>query len=252
MTGAQTYLMLRLDGPLQSWGSVAMDPLRPTLSFPTRSALAGLSASALGWTYRDGPRTTALQDAMDYAVRQERVPQVIVDYHSADLDRIGSQGWTRWGIEKRGGGTAAGGTQILKKSYLAGGAFLVALGLADAAPVSLAELADALRLPARPLFLGRKGCLPASPILIGEQDAASALEAAASWPTADNSERGYSEAAKHVFWYGDGAGPEEGEPQQVWDRRDFAADRFGGERIVRRIRLAATGTGEERDGANEP
>lgn len=247
----RTYLMLSLDGPLQSWGGVAMDPLRPTLSFPTRSALAGLSASALGWSYRDGARTTELQDAMDYAARLEREAQVILDYQTADLDRIGSQGWTRWGIEKRGGGPAAGGTQILKKGYLAGGAFLVALGLTDRSPVALAELADALRLPARPLFLGRKGCLPASPILIGEKDAASALEAAASWPAVDNGERGSSEPTTHVFWYDDGAGPADGEPQRVWDRRDFATDRFGGERIVRRIRMATPGPGGVGEGAHE-
>jgi len=252
MTGVRTYLLLRLDGPLQSWGGVAMDPLRPTLAFPTRSALAGLSASALGWTYRDGSRTTALQDAMDYAVREERAAQVILDYHTADLDRIGSQGWTRWGMEKRGGGTAAAGTQILKKGYLAGGAFLVALGLTEAAPISLTDLADALRLPARPLFLGRKGCLPASPILIGEQDAASALEAAASWPTADDFERRSSGPTEHVFWYGDGSGPDEGEPQRVWDRRDFTSDRFGGERIIRRIRMAATPSAKGGEGVHEP
>lgn len=251
MTAGLTYLMLRLDGPLQSWGGVAMDPLRPSLSFPTRSALAGLVASALGWTYRDGQRTTALQDAIDYAVRQERAPQVLLDYHTANLDRIGSEGWTRWGIEKRGGGTAAAGTQILRKSYLAGGVFLVALGLTDAAPVAVAELGRALRRPARPLFLGRKGCLPASPILIGEQVAASAFEAVASWPNTETTAGDSSEPAERVVWYADRAGPEEGEPQRVWDRRDFAADRFGGERIVRRIRMAVTSAGENAEAKHE-
>lgn len=238
MTTRRVYLMLRLDGPLQSWGGVAMDPLRPTRSFPTRSALAGLAGSALGWTYRDGQRTTALQDAMDYAVRQERAPRMLLDYQTADLDRIGSAGWTRWGVEKRGGGTAAAGTQILKKSYLAGGAFLVALGLAATAPVSIAEVAQALRMPARPLYLGRKGCLPASPILVGEQEAASAFEAVAGWPGGDPGDRVSDQPVERVFWYDDGAGPDEGEPQRVWDRRDFVADRFGGERVVRRVRAA--------------
>ena len=115
--------------------------------------------------------------------------------------------------------------------------------MTDRSPVALAELADALRLPARPLFLGRKGSSPASPILIGEKDAASALEAAASWPAVDNGKHSCSEPTTRVFWSDDGAGPADGEPQRVWDRRDFATDRFGGERSVRRIRMATPGPG---------
>src|SRR5690606_25597918 len=69
-----SYLMIRLEGPLQAWGDVAVDGRRATRAFPSRSALAALIASALGWTYRDGARTTALQDAMRFAVREDRRP----------------------------------------------------------------------------------------------------------------------------------------------------------------------------------
>jgi CRISPR system Cascade subunit CasD len=220
-------LILRLDGPLQAWGGVAMDPHRPTRSFPSCSALAGLLASALGWRYRDGDRTTALQDALHYAVREDRPPIPLRDYQTADLGGIGKEGWTRWGLEQRGGGTAATGTHILEKHYLAGGVFTVALGLAEATPVPLRAVGDALRLPARPLFLGRKGCPPASRLLGGMVTAPSPYDALEQWPTD-------SEADPPLrCWYADGEGPPEGEPLEVADRRDFVSDRFAGTRTVR-------------------
>lgn len=230
------YLLLWFDAPLQSWGGVAFDPVRPTRPFPTMSAIAGLLASALGWTYRDGERTTGLQDSLDYAVRQLREPQVVVDYQTADLESIGTVGWTRWGLEKRSG-SAARGTQILWKHYLADGDFLVAVGVFDGSPVTIDQLQDALLQPARPLFLGRKSCLPARPLLASRVTSATAFNAVVDYQDPE-SERGRRSARRDtIVWYADGRGPVEGEPELVWDRRDFSRDRFGGERIVRRIRV---------------
>ncbi len=231
------YLLLRLDAPLQSWGGVAFDPVRPTRPFPTLSAIAGLLASALGWTYRDGERTTSLQDSLDYAVRQLREPRVIVDYQTADLEGIGTAGWTRWGVEKRSG-SAARGTQILWKHYLADGDFLVAVGVFDGSPVNVDQLQDALLEPARPLFLGRKSCLPARPLLASRVTSASAFDALVEYQVPEcEGERRSSSRRDMIVWYADGRGPVEGDPEFVWDRRDFSEDRFGGERIVRRIRV---------------
>jgi CRISPR system Cascade subunit CasD len=237
-----SFLVLRLDAPMQSWGRVAMDPVRPTYAHPTRSGLAGMIASALGWRYSDGARTTALQDALRYGVREDRPARILRDYHTADLGRIGRESWTRWGIERRGGGPAASGTQILDKHYLADAVFVVAFSLDDDSPVNLDEVAQALRSPARPLFLGRKGCLPATPILVGEVQALSSFEALAAWPSDSR-----SSAAEVPCWYQDGDGPAEGEPEEIWDRRDFVTDRFAGSRIVRRhrVRPAAPGPVEE-------
>lgn len=248
MSEQREHFILRLDAPMQSWGDVAMDPRRPTLAFPTRSALAGLLASALGWRYRDGDRTTALQDAIRYAVREERVPTPMRDFHTADLERIGFEGWTRWGMERRGGSPrAAKGTQILEKDYLAGGVFLVALAVTDSAPATLEELAEALQRPARPLFFGRKACIPASPIIIGRTEADSAYGALSKWPVAPEDQPESDEELELWCWYADGEGPEDGEPQEISDRRDFSADRFAGSRTVRRgkVRPPLSVDGEE-------
>ncbi|HET8656969.1 MAG TPA: type I-E CRISPR-associated protein Cas5/CasD [Longimicrobiaceae bacterium] len=248
------HLILRLDAPVQAWGDVAMDPRRPTRAFPSRSGLAGLLASALGWRYRDADRTTALQDALRYAVREDRSPDVMRDYQTADLGGIGKQGWTRWGAESRGGASAEG-TQILEKFYLVDGAFTVALALREdsmsaAHAVALDDLERALRGPARPLFLGRRGCIPAAPLLPPPGGASrivaeTPLDALVQWPIAPaDRQRLEAGITPHVrAWYD----PADGTPryhdasaehsrrietEEIWDRRDFRSNRFGGSRRI--------------------
>lgn len=236
------YLLIRLEAPLQSWGGVALDPKRPTREFPSRSALAGLLASALGWRYSDGARTTTLQDALSYAVREDRPPRTLQDYQTVDLGRDAT-GWTRWGREQRGG-ASADETHVLQKEYLADASLLVALTLEeDEAPVGLNELAEALREPARPLFLGRKSCPPAVQLLEGRIDAPSGHEALRRAPV-DSPSGG--DLAHMRCWYEVGDGPEEPDARvrEVWDRRDFASDRFAGSRRVVEGRVQPTTSSE--------
>lgn len=236
------YLLLRFEGPLQAWGDAAIDPVRPTRAFPSRSAIAGLLASALGWEYRDGERTTALQDALSYAVREDRRPRLIRDYQTVDLGRETSS-WTRWGIEKRGGAFSTG-TQILDKHYLADGSFLVAVRLGDDAPVTIERIAVAVQRPARPLFLGRKSCPPATPILEGRTTADTGYEALRRWPVPGSSrEQGNSDGFFRC-WYAPGDGPDAGVVIEVWDRRDFLTGRFSGSRSIIEGTVAVETTGE--------
>ncbi|MGH7664309.1 MAG: type I-E CRISPR-associated protein Cas5/CasD [Gemmatimonadaceae bacterium] len=228
------HLLIRLKGPLQAWGDVALDPRRPTRDFPSRSALAGLMASALGWEYRDAERTTALQDELRYAVREDRRPLRIRDFQTVDLGRE-STGWTRWGIERRGG-SASEGTHILRKDFLADGSLLVAATIGAGAPAGLDEIASALRYPARPLFLGRRCCPPSTPLFEGLIDAESpyaALTSAPLDPAAGSSNDRYR------CWYDPDDAPPVSPDQysgdmgeEIWDRRDFLTNRFTGSRRV--------------------
>ena len=220
---ALPHLMLRFEGPLQAWGGVALDPKRPTRPFPSLSGIAGLLANALGWRHLDGDRTNALQDSISFAVREDRAPMLLRDFQTVDLAHATS-GWTRWGVERRGGAFATG-THILEKDYLADGSFLVALSLTEGLGLSLADLSNALLEPARPLFLGRKSCPPALPVLEGEQVAASPYDAVNAW-------RFPADTDRLRAWWQQGQGPEEGEVVEVWDRRDFATNRFEGARWI--------------------
>jgi CRISPR system Cascade subunit CasD len=220
------FLMLRLEGPLQAWGDVAFDASRPTRSFPSTSGLAGLLGNALGLTRRQGQELTALQDSLFYAVREDRRPGILRDFQT--YANLGQQrGWTSWGIEKpkMGNGDQA---HVMVKYYLEDGSLLVALGLRDGAGVTLTELAEALKYPAGPLFLGRKSCPPSQPLYEGRQKARSPLDALRRWPRGDE--------ARPRCWYdpeheGGIAGPE-GLSQEVWDRRDYTTGRFVGSRRI--------------------
>ena len=225
------HLILRLEGPLQAWGDVALDPRRPTLPFPSRSALAGLLANALGWRYRDAAQLTTLQDALRYAVREERSPTEVIDYQTAELDDANKDdGWTSWGQEDRGKGT-----QILWKHYLADGCFRVALTVSEGAPVTLDQLAEALRRPARPLFLGRKSCPPSGPVLEPLR-----VTAASPWEALRRLAPAGHDQPPFRCWCDVGEVPAEpGSVREVWDRRDFRSNRFVGSRRVVELELGA-------------
>jgi len=205
---------------MQSWGREAIDPSRPTGEFPRMSALAGLLANALGWTHRDAPRTTALQKRLRYAVREDRAPDRMWDFQTADLST--QSGWGRWGPTEPGGGSS-GGTHIQRKEYLADAAYMVALGIDDAGAPSLGDIEDALRRPARPVFLGRRSCPPSSPILRARVSAASAYQALTTNLTGEVMD---SESVR--FWVDrrDDEGWSDAARSEVWDYRDFETNRF--------------------------
>lgn len=224
------YLVLRFEGPMQSWGSEAIDPRRPTGAHPRRSALAGLIGNALGWRHSDVDSLNRLQDALRFATREDRAPDRLWDYQTADLSQL--SGFGRWGPTSPGGAFKEG-THILKKEYLADASFTVAVGLAaDYDEVSLGALAQALRRPARPLFLGRKSCPPATPIACGIVEAAGPAEALQLAPLAPGTDGG----SKRVWFHEGPVDPAPGDRvEEGWQRRNYRTNRFDAmERMVER------------------
>lgn len=165
-------LLLCFDAPLMSFGTTAVDAIGHTAPFPGRSLLTGLLANALGHDHRDTAALSSLQARVRHAVRRDRGGEVRTDYQTVDLGQpflADEVAWTTWGHLDPRGGSAENkvGTHIRRRDYLVDSAFTVALTLvpADEAP-TLDALEEALRRPARPLFLGRKCCLPAHPIVL--------------------------------------------------------------------------------------
>lgn len=233
-------LILRFDAPLMSFGGVMVDQHNPTDLFPGLALLTGLVANALGWQHRDGDKLDALQGRMRFAARWDHAPERLLDYHTVDLgqDFLCDTGWTTRGVrEDRKGGTASQGTHIRYRHYLANGLATLALTLVGDDYPDLDAVDSALRVPARPLFLGRKACLPAAPILVGRRTASTlkaALEAAPAVPgrTAD----GLLLACWPVEESREG-----GDVVEVYDRRDWRNQLHTGSRRMMHghLRLAS-------------
>ncbi|MGI6357083.1 MAG: type I-E CRISPR-associated protein Cas5/CasD [Bacillota bacterium] len=149
-------LLLRLEGPLQSWGERARWDYRDSSPFPTKSAVIGLIACAMGIS-RASTEIVEMHAALKMGVRADRPGTMMTDYQTVS------------GIIRTAGGGQRGNkgevtTIISQRQYIQDGAFLVAVtgekGL-------LQRCAAALQHPVWPIFLGRKSCPPTRPVFEG-------------------------------------------------------------------------------------
>ena len=178
------HLILNLESPLLAFGGETIDNYGVIRPFPAMSMLTGLFANALGWRRVERERHQDLQDRLVFAARIDREPDGgvrMTDFQSAAITNT-DRGWTTRGApEGRGGGQYT--NWLRYRDYYADMRVTVALRLepADDAPV-LDELAAALQEPRRPLFIGRKPCLPSTPMFAGFAEGDSALAALLNTP----------------------------------------------------------------------
>lgn len=195
-------LLVRLAAPLQSWGAVSRFSRRDTHSRPTKSAVIGLCAAALG---RD--RTDPVDDLAElvFGVRADHPGTPVRDYHSVGAGRYPLRprdvitdhrraaavsasmeaatgpgfghhelaGW--YGAPKRIAADPVSGALvsaelsrsalITERWYLSDAAFVAGLQHEDRS--LLAELAQALEHPKQLLWLGRKSCPPSGTLAAG-------------------------------------------------------------------------------------
>jgi len=232
---ALDVLLLRFDAPLMSFGGVRVDERGATEPAPGLSLVTGLLANALGWEHRDAERLERLQERLRLAVRRDRPGVLLEDFQTVDLGQPYMQaGWTTWHQPAQRHGASGHATHIRRRQYWADAVYTVALALDPAAEEpTLADLERALREPERPLFLGRKPCLPASPLVIGRTRAATLKDAVSEAPASRRTAGG----GLAVWWPEDDApppSPETGDCQPVYDLRDWANQVHVGRRFVYR------------------
>ncbi|HEY8031176.1 MAG TPA: type I-E CRISPR-associated protein Cas5/CasD [Methylocella sp.] len=161
------WLVLRLEAPLLAFGGVTIDHVGITRDFPAQSMLTGLLANALGWERTEWEKHQALQDRLVFAARRDRAEEsgLLTDMQNARLEK-NDKGWTTWGVPEGRDGASYGAPHRRRREYHMDARVMVALRLepGPAAP-DLDSLAAALERPARPLFIGRKPCLPSAPVL---------------------------------------------------------------------------------------
>lgn len=160
-------LLLRLVGPMQSWGTTSRFDQRDTGKEPSKSGVIGLLAAALGIDRENWAELEPLANVA-MGVRHDRPGVPKRDYQTAQ-HIISADG------------KKVHETAVTTRNYLADAAFLVGLECADRA--LLERVYSAVRDPVWPLALGRKSYVPSESIWIdgGLQDAP-LRDVLARWP----------------------------------------------------------------------
>ncbi|MCA9773628.1 MAG: type I-E CRISPR-associated protein Cas5/CasD [Myxococcales bacterium] len=172
------WLKLNLEAPLSAFGGVVVDGLGVTRDQPALSAITGLLANALGYDRTETGRLAALQSRLLLASAYRAGDgSRLTDFQTAKLAK-NDRGWTRWGVEGREGGADTYDSPALTyRDYHADRPTICVVGLRDDGDPDLDALAAALDRPERPLFIGRKSCLPAGSINGGLLEAENAMAA---------------------------------------------------------------------------
>lgn len=139
-------LLLRLSGPMQSWGVSSKFNSRNTEKEPSKSGVIGMLAAALG-----RPRDQPIDDlaALRFGVRSDQIGGFMRDYHTAHHPNDDKLAY------------------ITNRHYLVDSAFLVGL---EGDRALLEKLNAAVSHPYYPLYLGRRSCPPAGRISLGIRD----------------------------------------------------------------------------------
>ncbi len=173
-----SYLILRLDGPMQAWGMHTFEDFRPSNLFPTRSGLLGLLGACLGIDRRDHAGLEKLASSVEFAVRVDRAVTRLDRQRPMSKSAIKLSDFHTVLAARKVDGSANENPVVSRREYLFDAAFTVAIGEKQNAPVTLAVLADALRRPCFTPVLGRRSCPISRPLLDGAPVEASDAKAA--------------------------------------------------------------------------
>lgn len=153
------YLILKLQGPMQSWGAHTYEDYRPTNGFPTRSAILGMIAACMGIDRGDEARQMALSNGLLVAVRQDvgkgenkTLPVIrLTDFHTVEKAR-------------KVDGKENKNPVVSRREYLCDASFTVGITITDTADFSYDQIEKKLKTPAYTPFLGRRSCPISRPL----------------------------------------------------------------------------------------
>ncbi|MFQ6331507.1 type I-E CRISPR-associated protein Cas5/CasD (plasmid) [Nocardia sp. CWNU-33] len=140
-----SVLLLKLAAPLQSWGVASRFARRDTQQYPSKSGVLGLIAAAQGRR-----RTDPIEEelvGLAFGVRIDQQGTMVRDFQVAvSLDER-----TKYPLSQR--------------YYIADAVFIAGI---QGEPSLLEGIRDALLRPKFPLYLGRRSCPVAEPLVLGD------------------------------------------------------------------------------------
>lgn len=229
------YLLFQLYGPFASWGGIAVGEIRPSEDRPTKSAVLGLVAAALGLRRDAEVEQRALAEGLLFAVRVDDAGTHLRDFHTVQVPKGELPPWGRTRAdalrqfelqaaeEKK---SKRANPLVSYREYRTDPYAVVCLWVKEGAslPWTLSQIQAALERPRFPLYLGRKACPPALPLrpeICEAVSLASAFSRATHFdallsmsPTVPSP----SPSRPSVYWEGDRAEWSEAQEVERWDQ----------------------------------
>ncbi|KUG30015.1 crispr-associated protein, cas5e family [hydrocarbon metagenome] len=225
------YLTFHVYGPLCAFGGIAVGVMRGCESGPTKSAVIGLAAGAMGIRRSEEQMHRAMAEGLGLALRIDAEGEPLRDFHTVQTVKPARNAAPATRAQALQCNTKD--TPLVSlRDYLCDAAFTVCLWRrGDSAP-QLAELAHALERPVFVPYLGRKSCPPGQlfePRVAPHEDFLAALTAR---PPRRDFFAAMAKAGEHVrcFWEDEtGQGP-----HQIEVRRDVPVVRTDPRRFAQR------------------
>ena len=154
--------IFQLYAPMVSWGEIAIGGERRSALQPSRSAIIGIVAAALG-IKRDAEEELArLTSEITVAVRVDQPGTVLRDYHTAQVPGKDSKAIYRTRKDEMDAPSEKIKTVLSSREYRCDAYALVAICL-HSDSWTLEQIAYALKSPTFHLYLGRKSAPPSLP-----------------------------------------------------------------------------------------
>lgn len=147
---------IRLTAPLQSYGNQASFNQRTSDNYPSKSAVIGIIAAALGYR-RDDARILQLNNLL-FAVRIEQSGNMMTEFQTVEYQKSSIK-------------TAR---KLTYREFIQDAVFMVAIGSDNDHEIE--KIVSALKHPKFQLYLGRRSNPPAGPLMIETYDEENPLQ----------------------------------------------------------------------------
>jgi len=223
------HLLFQLYGPMASWGDVAVGDMRPTFDHPSKSAVLGLVAAALGLKRSNRKYQRILAESYHFAVRLESPGVMLRDFHTAQVPSGSLPAYIETRRDELSIVEADDNAITSKRDYRCDARATICLwSISNEPKWSLSELAETLRAPSFVLYLGRKSCplsLPLHPQVVEATSLRAAFQEA---PMDAFTRLLFEDSRADVRFYWEGAADEGFSDAQLLDeveRRDQPVSR---------------------------
>lgn len=163
----KNYLLFRLYGPMASWGDIAVGVNRPSYDHPSKSAIMGLLAAALGIRRDEEEKHRELAESYNFAVAVHSSGTFLRDYHTVQVpsaSSIKNQKYIVTRKEELGVDKDELSTILSSRDYYCDSCYTVVVWARNAeCPYSLEFFGKKLMKPEFTFYLGRKSCPPSLP-----------------------------------------------------------------------------------------